>query len=162
MVCKSTPAGAGEGMFEQKELGPPMQSRSCNEHDCDGEPESPTSEKEPEAPTKTEPEVPTEKATEPPTEKATEPPTEKATEPPTETEPELPTEKATEPPTTEVGTEPPPTGPPCKRALDLGIIIDKSKSISINHLKKLIQSLEGFAGKFEVSAEGNPCWDDLI
>lgn len=44
--------------------------------------------------------------------------------------------------------------PPCTRALDLGIIIDKSKSVKIANLRKLKRSLEKFVHKFEVSAEG--------
>ena len=44
-------------------------------------------------------------------------------------------------------------GPPCKGHLDLGIILDKSKSIKKSNLKKLKRSLADFVDKFEVSAE---------
>jgi len=45
-------------------------------------------------------------------------------------------------------------GPPCIKALDLGIIIDKSKSVRKRNLRKLKQSLESFVNLFDVSAEG--------
>jgi len=60
------------------------------------------------------------------------------------------TEEPAETPTTEELT----TGPPCIKALDLGIIIDKSKSVGKHNLKKLKQSLVSFLHLFDVSAEG--------
>ncbi|KAL9975345.1 hypothetical protein ACROYT_G012498 [Oculina patagonica] len=64
------------------------------------------------------------------------------------------TAEVTEEPTTAEATEALPTGPPCKGALDLGIIFDKSKSVGKRNLRKLKQSLTKFVDKFEVSEEG--------
>ena len=45
-------------------------------------------------------------------------------------------------------------GPTCIKALDLAIIIDKSKSVGQGNLKRLKQNLVSFLHLFEVSAQG--------
>ena len=47
------------------------------------------------------------------------------------------------------------TAPPCTAGLDIGIVLDKSKSVKIHNLKKVIKFLEDLVEKFDPSPDAD-------